>query len=134
MKKLSENEKKNNEINRETKRFMANVEKFLKSKNNGEIPPEWHCSLMLLETYYKQFIAISKEIDNMGTMVVESRYGLVPSPLLTCRDKAAMRLEAMMKELALTFKSSVKLEVTEPVFEENPLVKFAKGKIEQRSI
>lgn len=77
---------------------------------------------------------LNEEIDDLPSLVIVGRYGAVPSPLLACRDKAASQLQALMKELALTFKSNIKLELSEPVAQETTLNKFLKDKIEKRSM
>lgn len=127
-----EKEKKEKKITKKVKKFMKSVDAFLKSKNGGKVPSEWGCSLTLLEEYYKQFIALTEEINNLDSMVINGRYGPQPTPLLLARDKAAMRLETMMRELGLTFKAAAKLDIIEPVVEESPLEKYAKNKIEKR--
>jgi phage terminase small subunit len=118
-------------VKKRTKKFMTSVRKFLKEKYGNTIPAEFECSLLLLETYYEQFLALSEEIDALGSYVTTSRYGSCPHPLLGARDKAAIRLESMMKEMSLTPKSQAKMGVTE-MTDENPLESFIKGKIEQR--
>lgn len=124
-KKLSIAEKK-------TKKFMKSVRSFLASKSGGKVPPEWECSLMLLEEYYKQFITITEEIDKLDSMITTSRYGSCPHPLLGARDRAAIRLEALMKALGLTMKSALSMDIAEPIIEESPLESFVKNKIEKR--
>lgn len=127
-----EKEKKEKKIAKKVKKFMKSVDEFLKSKNGGKVPSEWGCSLTLLEEYYKQFIALTEEINNLDSMVIIGRYGPQPTPLLLARDKAAMRLEAMMKEMGLTLKSQSTMSLIEPIVEESPLEKYAKNKIEKR--
>lgn len=129
MVKKSEKEKK---IERKTKKFMKSVKDFLASKSGGSVPSEWGCSLMLLEEYYKMFIGLTEEINNLPSLVVDSRYGSVPHPLLGARDKAAIRLEAAMKSVGITFKESVKMDVMEVTEPETALEKFVKGRIEKR--
>ena len=129
---LTEQELKQNVIARKVKKFMKVVKDFLASKNGGEVAPEWECSIMLLEEYYKQFVALTLEIDSLDSLVVDSRYGAVPHPLLAARDKAAIRLEALMKALGLTLKSALSMDIAEPVQAESPLEAFVKNKIEKR--
>lgn len=129
MAKKSEKEKK---IERKTKKFMKSVKDFLASKSGGSVPSEWQCSLMLLEEYYKQFIALTEEINNLDSLVMQSRYGLVPHVLLAARDKAAIRLEAAMKSVGITFKESVKMDVMDVQEPDSPLETFVKGRIEKR--
>lgn len=120
-------------IEKKTKKFMKSVRAFLASKSGGEVPPEWGCSLMLLEEYYKQFVTLTEEINQLDSLVTNSRYGPVPHPLLGARDKAAIRLEAAMKSVGITFKEAAKMETIEVVETENPLESFIKGRIEKRN-
>lgn len=129
---LTDDEKRDNKIKNQTKKYMNSVRTFL-AKKNGEVAPEWECSLMLLEEYYKQFLALTEEINGLDSLVVDSRYGSVPHPLLTARDKAAIRLEAMMKSCGITFKEAARMELVEPVVEESVLESFVKNKIEKRN-
>lgn len=129
---MLEKEKKEAKIERKTKKFMKSVEAFLKSKNGGEVAPEWACSLFMLEEYYTQFCQLSEEIGSLTSLVVDSRYGTVPHPLLAARDKTAIRLESLLKNLGLTFKESLKMDLIEPVVEESPLDKWVGGRIEKR--
>ena len=124
--------KKLSNIEKKTKKFMKSVKAFLASKSGGVVPAEWECSLMLLEEYYKQFVALTEEIDKLESMVTMSRYGNQPHPLLGARDKAAIRLESLMKSLGLTMKSALSMDIAEPVVEESPLESFVKGRIEKR--
>lgn len=126
--------KKLSNIEKKTKKFMKSVKAFLASKSGGVVPAEWECSLMLLEEYYKQFVALTEEIDKLDSMVTMSRYGNQPHPLLGARDKAAIRLESLMKSLGLTMKSALSMDIAEPVVEESPLESFVKGRIEKRGL
>jgi hypothetical protein len=127
---LTEIELQNNQLKRKTNAFLNSVREFLKKKTGGDsVPPEWECSLMLLEEYYKQFTKLSMEIEKLDRLVVQSRYGEVPNPLLAARDKSAVRLESLMKNLGITFKEAAKLELIEPVSEESPLEVFIKNKM-----
>jgi hypothetical protein len=126
--KLTEREKRDNKIDLQVKRFMNSVRSFLCAKNNDGVADEWECSLMLLETYYKQFLELCWEIDNLDSIIVDSRYGPAPSPLLACRDKAAIRLESMLKQVGCTFKEQARLEVVKPVQEESDLERWVKSK------
>lgn len=126
--------KKERKIEKKVKKFMKAVREFLKSKSGGVVPPEYECSLLLLETYYEQFIKLSDELDSLDSYLVMGRYSEVPHPLLSARDKASTRLESLMKELGLTLRAQAKLEIVEPSKgEENPLESFIKNKrIEKR--
>ena len=75
---------------------------------------------------------MNEEIDELDSLIVESRYGSVPHPLLAARDKAAIRLESMLKQVGCTFKEAARLDIVEPVSEESPLEAFVKNKIEKR--
>lgn len=119
-------------IEKKTKKFMKSVKAFLASKSGGEVPAEWECSLMLLEEYYKQFIRLTEEINQLDSLVSMSRYGAIPNPLLGARDKAAIRLEAAMKSVGITFKEAAKMETIEVTEPDSPLESFVKGRIEKR--
>lgn len=126
--------KNQKKIEKKVKKFMRAVKEFLKSKNGGDVPPEYECSLILLETYYEQFLQLSDELDSLDSYLVMGRYSEVPHPLLSARDKASVRLESLMKELGLTLRAQAKLEIVEPSKgEENPLESFIKNKrVEKR--
>lgn len=124
--------KKEKKIEKKVKKFMAAVKQFLKSKGNGTVAPELECSLMLLETYYHQFLEITEEVNSLDSLLIMGRYGPAPTPLLTARDKASTQLVSLMKEMGLTFKAQAKLDVIEPQKEVSPLESFVKNKIEKR--
>jgi hypothetical protein len=124
---LTDKEKRDNKIKKQVAKFMTSVRGFLVNKSGG-VAPEWECSLMLLEEYYKQFLLLTEEINNLDSLVVVSRYGETPNALLTARDKAAIRLEAMLKQCGVTFKEAARMEVIEPVVEESDLEKWIKSK------
>ena len=130
--KLTEEELKDNKVERKVKAFMKVVRKFLASKNGGEMAPEWECSVMMLEVYYEQFIRLCEDISNLDSLIENGRYGPQPSPLLKARDATAIRLEALMKQLGMTLKSALSMDIAEPIQEESPLESFVKGKIEKR--
>lgn len=130
--KLTEEELKDNKVDRKVKAFMKVVRKFLASKNGGEMAPEWECSVMMLEVYYEQFIRLCEDISNLDSLIENGRYGPQPSPLLKARDATAIRLEALMKQLGMTLKSALSMDIAEPIQEESPLESFVKGKIEKR--
>lgn len=123
-----ENPNRMKKINRKTAQFMKSVRDFLTVKGGGEIPTEWELSLLLLETYYKQFLMATVQLEEVGTLLVESRYGPQENALLKIQSRAATRLEKQMSELGLSLKSGAKLGVTEPKKEETALDKFLKGK------
>lgn len=125
-------EKKKTSIEKKTKKFLATTRKFLASKNGGEVAPEWECSLTMLEVYYEQFLTLSAEIQELPSIIEDTRYGKAPTALLKARDTTAVRLESLMKQLGLTLKSALTMDIAEPVKEESPLEQFVQGKIEKR--
>ena len=127
---MSEKDAKKTE--KQVKKFMKSVNEYLAEKSGGKVEKAWGCSLMLLEEYYRQFISLTFEINNLESLVVPSRYGDVPHPLLAARDKSAIRLESLMKATGLTFKEATKMDIVETVAEESPLDMFVKNKIEKR--
>jgi hypothetical protein len=129
---LTDEENRDNRIRRQINNFMKNVKGFLSSKS-GDVNPEWECSLIMLETYYKQFLMLTWEIDRLPSLVVDTRYGKQPNALLTARDKSAVRLESMMKQLGITFKEAARLDIIEPVNEESDLEKWVKAKINKEN-
>ena len=125
---LTDEENRDNKIRRQTQAFMKNVKGFLSSKS-GDVNPEWECSLIMLETYFKQFLLLTWEIDRLPSLVVDTRYGKQPNALLTARDKSAVRLESMMKQLGITFKEAARMELVQPEIEESDLEKWVKSKM-----
>lgn len=125
-------EKRKKTITREAKKFLDAAEEFLKEKNGGALPPEWKCSLKMLEIWYRQFLQLTYEIEDLPSIIVQSRYGAVPSPLLNAQSACAIRVEKALSDMGLTFKSAAKLNVVTPKEEESVLEKFMKGKVEKR--
>ncbi len=130
--KLTEKELQDKKVDARVKKFMDVVERFLASKNGGEIAPEWSLSIDMLRVYYGQFIRLSMEIDALPSLIETTRYGAAPSPLLKARDTTAVRLESLMKQLGLTLKSALTMDIAEPVQEQSPLEKYVQGKIDKR--
>lgn len=130
--KLTEKELQDKKVDARVKKFMDVVERFLASKNGGEIAPEWSLSIDMLRVYYGQFIRLSMEIDALPSLIETTRYGAAPSPLLKARDTTAVRLESLMKQLGLTLKSALTMDIAEPIQEASPLETFVKNKIEKR--
>ena len=122
----------NKRVTKQVKKFMKSVKDFLMAKNGGKIPPEWGCSLMMLEVYYEQFLALSAEIQELPSIIEDTRYGKAPSALLKARDTTAVRLESLLKGFGLTMKSAMGMEIVEPVVDESPLESFVKNKMEKR--
>ena len=124
-------EKDAKKIEKRVKKFMKSVRSFLAEKS-GSVRPEWECSLILLETYFEEFLMLTIEIENLDSLLQDSRYGTQPHPLLSARDKSAIRLEGLLKSLGCTFKEAAKMEVIEPVVEDSALDVFLKNKVEKR--
>lgn len=122
------------EVNAKTKKFIKAAEKFLAAKSGlSEVPVEWQVSLLMLESYYRDFLELVLRISQLDSITVKGRYGEQPSPLLNARDRAAIRLESLLKEMGMTMKSAVKMNVVEPKKEESPLDQFIKKQnIERR--
>ena len=123
-------------IEKKTKEFMKSARAFLLAKAGGvEIPAEWELSIYMLEIYFRQFLELNEEISAMDTILVQSKYGLIVSPLCSARDKAAVRLESLMKQMGMTMKSGKQLGATDIKKEESPLDQFMQAqnkKIEKR--
>ena len=111
---------------------MKSVQAFLQSKNGGAIAPEWEASIVMLEEYYKMFLQLSDEINNLDSYFLLNKYSTVQHPALRARDAAAARVESLLKNLGCTFRESLKLDLSEPVVEESPLSKWVSGKVEER--
>lgn len=121
-------------IERATNTFLKDVKKFITAKNNGVIPAEWSMSLKLLETYYRQFLQATAELEQLDSLTIEGKYGPQPHPTLKIQSQASVRLEKMMAELGLSLKSATKLDLAKPVAEQSVLSKFIKNnsKVEKR--
>lgn len=130
--KLTEKELQDKKVDARVKKFMDVVERFLASKNGGEIAPEWSLSIDMLRVYYGQFIRLSMEIDALPSLIETTRYGAAPSPLLKARDTTAVRLESLMKQLGLTLKSALTMDIAEPVQEQSALERYVQDKINNR--
>lgn len=120
-------------VEKKTEDFMSSVRKFLATKAGGqEVPPEWELQVMLLESYFRQFVELDIRIQQMDSIIIDSRYGPTISPLCTARDKASARLEAQMKEAGISMKSAIKLNVVDAKPEMSVLDKYMQSKIEKR--
>lgn len=124
-------EKDTKKVEKKVKKFMKSVRNFLTEKS-GSVRAEWECSLFLLETYFEEFLMLTMEIESLDSLLSENRYGSIPHPLLSARDKSAIRLEGLLKSLGCTFKEAAKMEVIEPVVEDSALDVFLKNKVEKR--
>ena len=118
---------------RMTKQFMKSAKSFLATKltgnPNGKIPDEFELNLILLESYYKTFIMLNLQINDMDSVVIMGKYGWQAHPLLQIRDRACVRLESLMKQLGLTLKAGKLIGTTEVQKEETPLDAFLKTKV-----
>ena len=113
---------------KETKDFMKNVRAFLMEKNGGEIPPEWEALLAMLKNYYEQYVVATNEILDLDSLVVDSRYGPQPHPLLKIQASASIQVQKLCSEFGLSMKQAQKLKVVEPPKEETALEAFLKKK------
>ena len=120
---------------RETKKFMKDVNSYLARKAGGKVPPEWACSCRLLCEYYKQFITLTTLIESLDDYFVPSKYGNVLNPLFGARDAAARRLERLMVQMGMTLKEANRMDMIDVAEEDDsPLATFLTGKdkIEKR--
>ena len=124
---------------RQTKKFMKAARAFLATKltgsSDGQIPDEFELNLILLESYYKQFIMLDLEISDLESLVIEGRYGPLVNPICNARDKACVRLESLMKSMGLTLKSGQQIGATEVKKARTPLEAFMQkqlGEVEKR--
>ena len=120
---------------RETKKFMKDVNSYLAKKAGGKVPPEWACSCRLLGEYYKQFITLTALIESLDDYFVPSKYGNVLNPLFGARDAAARRLERLMVQMGMTLKEANRMDMIDVAEEDDsPLATFLTGKdkIEKR--
>ena len=120
---------------RETKKFMKDVNSYLAKKAGGKVPPEWACSCRLLCEYYKQFITLTTLIESLDDYFVPSKYGNVLNPLFGARDAAARRLERLMVQMGMTLKEASRMDMIDVAEEDDsPLATFLTGKdkIEKR--
>ena len=120
---------------RETKKFMKDVNSYLAKKAGGKVPPEWACSCRLLGEYYKQFITLTTLIESLDDYFVPSKYGNVLNPVFGARDAAARRLERLMVQMGMTLKEANRMDMIDVAEEDDsPLATFLTGKdkIEKR--
>ena len=113
---------------KDTRDFMKNVRTFLEDKNGGDIPPEWEALLSMLQNYYEQYVVATNEILELESLVVDSRYGPQPHPLLKIQATASMQVQKLCSEFGLSMKQAQKLKVVEPPKEETALETFLKKK------
>ena len=121
------------EVDKRTKKFMKAARAFLATKaGSTEVPVEWEVSVIMLETYYREFLELTMRIEQLDSLTITGRYGETPNPILQVRDKSATRLEILLKQMGITMKSAINLNVVDPKKEESALEKFMKGKVEVR--
>lgn len=123
---LTETDKK--KVEKQLKKFMRVVRDYLTVKGGGEFPPEWTLSTDLLETFYRQFLCSCAEIEKLDCLYIPTGRsgGMKEHPLLSIRDKAAIRIEGLMKQMGLTMKSGLQLGTTDVKKAESPLDTFFK--------
>ena len=120
-------------VEKQAKKFMKVVKDYLTVKGGGVFPPEWALSKDLLETFYKQFLTSCAEIEKLDCLYVATGRGggLKEHPLLAIRDKAAIRIEGLMKQMGLTMKSGLQLGTTDVQKAETPLDAYFKEQQEK---
>ena len=131
MRKLSKEEKAQNEMKRKTNRYIKGVKAFIENSNDGVIPIELECSIELLEVYYSLFLQMSNEIEKLPSlMTFVNNTQQVVHPLIHARDNVATKLDTIMKSLGITFKEQTKMKIINPVKPEaNPLDEFIKKEV-----
>lgn len=122
-------EKCKNIAKKKTTAYMKNVREYLKERNGGKLEKVWDLDLDQLSEYYYTYIYLSEQIRLLPALTVKSRYGDVPAPLLSARDKVAYRLEALQKSMGLSLKAGKQMNMVEPVREESAVEAFLKGKL-----
>lgn len=120
-----------------TKQFMKSARSFLATKltgnPDGQIPDEFELNLILLESYYKTFIMLNLQINDLDSIVIMGKYGWQAHPLLQIRDRACVRLESLMKQLGLTLKAGRLIGTTEVKKEETALDAFLRQKTKKNA-
>ena len=129
---LTIEEKNKNRINLKVRRFMNNVKKFIKSKNDNVVPPEWEAMLDMLEDSYKQYCTASIELEELDSYLVDSRYGPTINPLFKIKNSSLMNVQRLCNEFGLSMKQAQKMKVKEPKKEKSVLDTFFEGEIETR--
>ena len=116
---------------KDTRKFIKNVRDFIK-EHSGEESPQLEVSLLMIENYFYEFLFLSMKIENMDSIIIAGRYGEQTTPLIAARDKAATRLESMLRESGLTLKSASKIPQAKNK-EKTILEQFmSPGKVEKR--
>ena len=129
---LTIEEKNKNRINLKVRRFMNNVKKFIKSKNDNVVPPEWEAMLDMLEDSYKQYCTASIELEELDSYLVDSRYGPTINPLFKIKNSSLMNVQRLCNEFGLSMKQAQKMKTKMPKPEKSVLDQFFEGEIEKR--
>jgi phage terminase small subunit len=118
-------------VDKRAKKFMKVVRDYLTTKGGGSLPPEWELSIDLLETYYRQYLVACAEVEKLDCWYIatERGKGAKEHPIFLIRDKAAIRMESLMRQMGLTLKSGKQLGTTEVKSEETELDQFLKSQI-----
>ena len=124
----------NKKVDRQVKKFMKVVKDYLTVKGGGIFPPEWALSKDLLETFYRQFLVSCAEIEKLDCLYIDTGRGggQKEHPLLSIRDKAAIRIEGLMRQMGLTMKSGLQMGTTDVKKEETPLDEFLKAQTKDK--
>lgn len=116
------------EVAKKTKAFMKSCRTFLATKTGGEeVPPELELSLMMLESYFKEFLELTARIEKLDKLTITGRYGETPNPILNVRDKAAARLESLLKQTGLTARTQQQMGFNKPEKEGSALEEWMKS-------
>lgn len=115
---------------KKTKKFIKDVRDFIK-EHSGEESPQLEVSLIMIENYFYEFLFLTMKLENMDSIIIAGRYGEQPTPLIAARDKAAARLESLLKESGLTLKSAQKIPQAKKK-EKSVLEQFMAGSVEKR--
>lgn len=129
---LTIEEKNKNKVNLKVKRFMNNVRKFIKSKNDNVVPPEWDAMLDMLEDSYKQYCTATFELERLDSYLVDSRYGPTINPLFKIKNSSLMNVQRLCNEFGLSMKQAQKMKTKMPKPEKSVLDQFFEGEIEKR--
>lgn len=127
--KNTETQNVNNRINRDVAKYMSAVTDFIENATGGPVPLEYQCSLIMLESYYKQLLMLNAEISKLDSLMIKDQHGSRLNPILGARDTCVSKLDMLLKQLGLTFNSQIKLKVKDVTkTESNPLDDFITGK------
>ena len=126
-----QNEAVGRKVDREVKKFMKAAREFAMERSGTDtVPAHWEISLLLLQTYFREFLELTYKVELLDSLTIVGRYGETPHPLLGVRDKAAMRLESTLKEMGMTMKAAKAVGALKPEEkkeEDSALDNFLKG-------